>query len=347
MTPPDDVDLVVAFIIEYPAGPELQKRQVIARVDPDGLASVEGAQDLDDTWTITNFIKRGQFDPWTQTGEVINWPYPFPPLACCPNLPNPNEAYGISDLTPDLIELNNVLNFVASNVSKILKFYAHPKTVATGVNASQISMGVDDVLCLPSPDRKLQILEMHSDLASSLRFMETLRADADEQSRVPAVALGRQSELLKGQLSGVAIQLMFQPAVKKRLLKQAPLMDVWCGESLRDLLVLGGFVPIEQYQDTQVELHWPAMLPTVDDSQAAQTAVLLQQLGSRNKRSYLASVTTPPSKQKIAAQPTPVTVTPPTVAKPATARTTDTSSAPQMPPLLRTNHQATVAIIGQ
>ena len=60
VTAPDDCELVLAYVIEYPGTNEWQKRQVIARVDPDGLAGVAGEFDLDDTWTITNYMRKGR-----------------------------------------------------------------------------------------------------------------------------------------------------------------------------------------------------------------------------------------------------------------------------------------------
>lgn len=277
VTAPDDCTLTLAYIIEYPGTDQWQKRQVIARIDPDGLAEVEGPQDLDDYWTITNYQRRGQSGSWVQRGAPEVWPYPFAPIFCCQNLPNPNEAWGQPDLTPDLIEINKTLNFIQSNTARIIKFHAHPMKYAIGVQAAQLQVSVDEILCLPASDSKLNILEMHSDLSSSLKFAETLRNDMDEQSRVPSVALGRLEGLPRGNISGVALELLFQPLIEKTIQKQR-----LYGRLIRDIcraaLVISNTIPFEGYEDYEINLHWQNLLP-VDDLAAAQTAMLLKQIG--------------------------------------------------------------------
>jgi hypothetical protein len=276
VTAPDDCSLTLAYVIEYPGVADWQKRQIIARVDPDGLAGVAGEYDLDDTWTITNYARKGQAGTWFQVGDVEQWPYPFAPVLCCQNLPNPNESWGVPDLPHDLINQNKVLNFIQSNTSRIIKFHGHPKTYATGLSASQINIGIDDLLCLPSPDSKLQNLEMHGNLKDQLDFAAVIRSDMDEQSRVPAVALGRLEDLPKGNISGVALQLLFQPLVEKTVQKQR-LYGRLIREIARAALVLAGKIGIEDYDDYQIDLHWQNLLP-IDDLAAAQTALILQQL---------------------------------------------------------------------
>ena len=277
VTDPEDCDLHLAYIIEYPGTNDLQKRQIIARVDPDGLAAVAGPQELDDTWTITNYLRKGQLGSWLQVGESEEWPYPFAPILTCQNLPNPNEAWGKPDLTPDLINQNKVLNFIQSNTSRIIKYHGHPITFATGVQASQISISVDDVLCLPAPDSKLEKLAAHSDLGGLLNFAAVVRDDMDEQSRVPSVALGRLESLPKGNISGVALQLLFQPLIEKTVMKQR-LYGKLIREICRAVLVIAELISVEQFEDYKIEVHWQNLLP-VDDLAAAQTGLLLVQLG--------------------------------------------------------------------
>jgi hypothetical protein len=277
ITSPDDCSLVLAYIIEYPTSGDFQKKQIIARVDPDAQADTVGEYDLDDTWTITNYMRRSHTATWYQVGEAEEWDYPFPPIFPNQNLPNPNESWGVPDLTPDLINQNKVLNFIQSNTSRIIKFHGHPKTYATGLSASQINIGVDDLLCLPSPDSKIQNLEMHGNLTEQMNFTSIIRSDMDEQSRVPAVALGRLVDLPKGNLSGVALQLLFQPLIEKTTQKRR-----LYGRGIRDVtraaLVIAGLIPLEQYEDYKIGLHWLPLLP-IDNLASAQEALLLQQLG--------------------------------------------------------------------
>jgi hypothetical protein len=186
----------------------------------------------------------------------------------------------VPDLTPDLINQNKVLNFIQSNTSRIIKFHGHPKTYATGLSASQINIGVDDLICLPSPDSKLNNLEMHGNLADQLNFAAIIRSDMDEQSRVPAVALGRMESLPRGNISGVALQLLFQPLIEKTTLKRR-VYGCLIRDVSRAALVVAGLIALEEYEDYPIALHWKNLLPT-DDLQSAQTALILKQLNVSN-----------------------------------------------------------------
>jgi hypothetical protein len=277
ITDPEDCDLHLAYIIEYPRKGDMQKRQVIARVDIGIDLEITGDYDLQDTWTITNYMRKGQTGQWFQVGTPEEWLYPFAPIFTCQNLPNPNEAWGIPDLTEDLIQMNKSLNFVLSSFARILKYHGHPKTWVKGVNASQIQLGIDDVIVLGSVDAEIGMLELTSNLQSFLAFLADLRADMDEQSRVPAVALGRETALPKGQISGVALQMLFQPLIEKTQQKQR-LYGKLIREVSRAALVLAGKIDVSQYEDYDIDLQWQSMLP-VDDLASAQEALLLKQLG--------------------------------------------------------------------
>lgn len=278
VTPPDDCDLILAFIIEYPLNDEWQKRQIIARVDPDGLAGIAGDYDLDDTWTITTYMRRGQAGSWSKVGEQDVWPWPFPPIFTNQNMTNPNEPWGLPDLTNDIIELNQVLNFIESNTSRILKYHAHPKTWGKGFRASQMTVGVDDVFIIEAMDGTLQNLEMHSDLKSSLTFIQDLRASMDELSRIPGVATGRLVDFQGlARISGIALMILYQPLIEKTTQKQR-LYGRLIREVCRAALVMAGLLTLEEYEAYPIELHWQDLLP-VDDLEAAQTATMLQNLG--------------------------------------------------------------------
>jgi hypothetical protein len=138
-------------------------------------------------------------------------------------------------------------------------------------------MAVDDLTILQSDSAQLQNLEMSSDLSSSLNFAATIRSDMDEQSRVPAVALGRQADLPKGNISGVALTLMFQPLIEKTIQKQR-LYGKLVREITRAALVIAGVISLDEYEAYAIELRWRNLLP-VDDLAAAQTALVHQQLG--------------------------------------------------------------------
>lgn len=138
-------------------------------------------------------------------------------------------------------------------------------------------MAVDDLICLPDPSSKLEKLAAMDNFNGLLAFAANIRDDMDEQSRVPAVALGRLESLPKGNISGVALQLLFQPLIEKTVQKQR-LYGKLIREITRAALVLAGLISIEQFEDFKIDVHWQNLLP-IDDLAAAQTGLLLLQLG--------------------------------------------------------------------
>jgi hypothetical protein len=288
-TMPGDVDTVLAFIVSYSVWDETSRtrreyRQVIERVDPDNdAAQWADSLDPDTTWLITDQTRTqtgSANTPWLTTDQN-EWQHPFPPIFHWQNLPNPNEACGMPDLTADIIQANKDINFTQSNIQKILEWHASPLTYATGLRNTTLQRDPDVVLALPD-GADLKNLEMASDLSSSLNFLATLRANMDEQSKVPAVALGRQSELPKGNLSGVALELLFMPLLQKTNMKR-PLL----GEALEQLcgavLVLGGFQA--EIGELEIITNWPQVLPH-DPAADWQVAPVKNQMGV-SKRTLL------------------------------------------------------------
>ena len=258
---PDDIEQVVAYTIQYPAidpqtGKPITLRQLIER---DGQ-----------TWRVTDQRSTPGSMTWQTISEAV-WPYAWPPIVDCQNLPCPNEYWGISDLEDDLLQLNAAINFVLSNIARILRYHAHPKTWGRGFSASQLNIGVDETIVLPSPDAELHNLEMVSDLSSSISVYERLREALHEVARVPEVATGKLDRA--GALSGVALKILYQPLIEKTESKRRTYGDLLV-EVNRRLLALGGYG-----EENRTLIHWPELLP-VDARAEAETALLHQQLGA-------------------------------------------------------------------
>lgn len=206
---------------------------------------------------------------WTTTNEQ-NWPYAWPPIVDCQNLPAPNEFWGISDIEPDILEINSGINFVISNMARIIKYHAHPKTWGKGFSANELKIAVDETLVLPSPDAELHNLEMQTDLTSSNEFYKRLKEALHEVSHTPEVATGKLESA--GNLSGLALQILYSPLVEKTETKRLLYGDMLV-ELNRRLLEIGGFG-----KDNITELQWQAVLPE-DEKQKRETALVDKQLG--------------------------------------------------------------------
>jgi len=159
---------------------------------------------------------------------------------------------------------------VLSNLARIIRFHAHPKTWGRGFLADQLKVAVDETIVLPSPDAELHNLEMESDLSSSIAFYERLREALHEISRIPEVATGKLDRT--GQLSGVALAILYQPLLEKTESKRRTYGDMLV-ELNRRLLALGGYG-----EENHTVIHWPELLPR-DMLQERQAALLDEQLG--------------------------------------------------------------------
>lgn len=246
---PDDIDTVeryeIMYVIETENGSEGRK-EVTMR---DGGA-----------WLVQYYISPKNTGKWVLEREEP-WLYPFAPIIHWQNLPNAGSTYGRSDIE-DVMELQDRLNFVAGNISKVIRYHAHPKTWGVGFagDVGRVSWGADEMVTVPSTDGKIQNLEMQSDLASSLQYLTQLRQVTFDLSRT--VDISSMSDKL-GSLTNFGLRVLYQDATAKIQSKREI-----CGDALADLngrlLQLGG------YDVPGGTVVWQEMLPVDDSEQIAE-----------------------------------------------------------------------------
>jgi len=255
----DDHERVLGYRVQFPTVDPETGRPVVLRqsIVPDGAR-----------WLIRD-EKAFSGERWITVSETI-WPYEFSPIVDCQNLPNPHDYWGISDVEDDALRLNDAINFLLSNLVRIVRYHAHPKTWGRGFRADQLDLSVDETIVLPSPDAELRNLEMQSDLDSSIKLYLRLREAFHEIVRIPEVATGRIEGV--GSLSGIALQILYQPLVEKTETKRRLYGDLLV-ELNRRLLAIAGFG-----DDLMTTLHWPELIPGDPDAEA-KTLLMWQQLG--------------------------------------------------------------------
>jgi hypothetical protein len=246
----DDIADVFRYRIQFTAmgrdGRAVNRRQDIERDD--------GGR-----WGITNWIARGG-GRWEPDGDEWKpaWRWPWPPIVDCQNLVNPHEFYGLSDLED--LSLQDGVNFTASNVLRVLRYHAHPKTWGKGIGKTDIEIGADDVLLLKNDKGELHNLEMQSDLGSSLEFLRELRNGFLASARVPRMD---PAQVNVGALSGFALKVLYGDLLEKTGVKRCTYGDLLV-ELNRRLCELGGHGP-----ERITALHWQDPLP--EDEQAEMT----------------------------------------------------------------------------
>lgn len=126
-------------------------------------------------WLTQTYIKPKGRQRWQTKGELSIWDSILSPIIDVQHLPDAVRKYGKPDITTDLRKLNDGVNRVASDVSRILKHHAFPKTVVTGATSGDInSSEIGGLYSIANSDAKVVNLEMESDLASSMGYLDTL-----------------------------------------------------------------------------------------------------------------------------------------------------------------------------
>lgn len=251
ITNPEDVGLVTGYEMRYNIG-ETARRETTEVYGYDDMGRVL-------SWVVTNYqANRNTGGRWQIIDEVL-WEYEFPPIIHWKNLPNANDCYGRSD-QEDLIELQDRLNFVASNISKIIRYHAHPKTWGRGAGlGNRVSWGADEIVMVNGQDAMLQNLEMQSDLVSSQQFHSDLRTALMEISRT--VDLTSMKDKV-GSLTNFGLRVLYNDALDKNSTKRDNM-----GEMLRDLI--HRLLVLDNRTGDPGRVIWPDPLP-IDKTEALQ-----------------------------------------------------------------------------
>jgi hypothetical protein len=290
-TDPDDVETPVQYTIEW-TGPgsaadgvrgatPIHHRQTIAR-DATYVGPRRGAHAQ--RWQIVDEQAEGH-GPW-KTLSVVNWPYAWPPILDCQNLPQPNLYYGLPDLTPDVLDLIEALNYVASNIVRITRHHAHPKTWGRGFRAQDMKLAVNEIMVLPSENAELRNLEMMGNLGFSHKTLDTLREVLHELAAVPEVTSGKLENI--GPLSGVALGILYSPLTDRTTTKRAtygPMLEALAVHLLElSPLAHGSYGrgseawPAPGFRGARADLLWPDVGPS-NQLEKRQALLLEKQLG--------------------------------------------------------------------
>lgn len=207
------------------------------------------------TWVITE-EESTKANTWQIMAERA-WPWTFAPVFMCQNLPHPNDIWGLSDL--EEADINDAINWTASNINRILRFHAHPKTIGTGFAADKLkNTSVDQFWAIDDPAAKVYNLEMQSDLASAYQMLTALK---ETYSKVTAIPDLDPEKVNVGALSGFALRILYGDLLEKTNVKR-----VTYGALLSDvnaaLLEMNGFG-----QGLHVDTVWGDPLPASTQEQ--------------------------------------------------------------------------------
>jgi hypothetical protein len=194
-------------------------------------------------------------------------------------LPNPVGFYGRDELPH--AELNDAINRVASDVSRILRFHAYPRTIGTGFEAGTVqATAIDDFWTIPNENARVFNLEMGSDLTASMRFLQTLTEAFLGESRVNI--LNGDPQNVKG-VTNLAIRALYMDMIAKN-----EVLRRHYGRGIQDLsqrlLMLGG-----RRFDVAPTVHWGDALP-MDQREAVEIVARQVDVGVLSKESAAAKL---------------------------------------------------------
>lgn len=252
ITAEDDIDEVVSYQLIWKSGDNWKRHRIDSQENG--------------TWFVTEEISFQGDAKWKVMDDYA-WPYTFAPIIMAQNVTMPNKVWGTSDLAN--ADLNDQINNVSSNINRILRYHAHPRTIGTGFQASALqNTAVDQFFTIPSEAANVFNLEMQSDLASSYAFEQELKDAFYEISGIPNL---NPKTVNVGALSGFALRILYGDLLAKTNAKRNT-YGAMLSEINTALLQLNGM------GDMPVRNVWADPLPE-NQAEEAQTLTIDRQNG--------------------------------------------------------------------
>jgi hypothetical protein len=269
-TTPHDCDTVIRYIIRY---------NYMRGKDEIAFKEVTELNDKG-KWEVITYEDAGS--GYVELSREV-WGWSFAPIIHWQNLPAAGSPYGQADITDDVIMLQDRLNFIASNISKIIRYHAHPKTFTINAGAPKTESWGSDQMIQFSGDANTSIanLEMQSDLASSEAFFTSMRQALFDITRT--VDIDSIADKL-GALTNFGLKVLYQDSLAKIHTKRELYGDALIELNSR-LLEMNGM------NNDAGEILWPDVMPVngleqSDELQADIAMGILDQQTACNIKGY-------------------------------------------------------------
>lgn len=293
ITDPQDIETVIEYrqtwaVFERSADGEVERSYLRRERTKRLTAEEDGQITYLEAWEIVLQEKsRRTGDKWEDVSTIAWAPegssdyYSFPPIIHGQNLPIDDSPYGESDLE-DLIPIQDSLNYIVSNIKKIIRHHAHPKTVVTGGSLRDAGSGksssdpkggnppalaADTLIEFQNPEAKVYNLEMESDLVSSMAFLNFLVESLYDLSDTVNIATIKDK---LGQLTNFGLKVLYKDAIDK-LQDKRDLYGAFLEElNWRMLALIYGEDAIER---GSVKIVWPSDVMPQDDREESEVVI--------------------------------------------------------------------------
>ncbi len=212
-------------------------------------------------------------------------PYGFIPFIIFPNLRQPKQFWGMSDI-PAIVEPQKELNRALSQLSRILEVSGNPIAVLEGVESSEdIQVRPGAVWNLPN-DTKAYLLDLlqGGGIRLHIDYIDMVYRTLHDISESPRAAYGGVERDLSGVALEVELQSLLQRVSRKRLIRTGVyrrrnemILKLWARFSGQDLTAVAQRV------------CWGQVLPQ-DRASQSQNEQLLVQSGVHSRRTAMDSL---------------------------------------------------------
>ena len=233
---------------------------------------------LTELWTVQEFVLYLDNDIIDRKPN----PYGFIPFIIFPNLRQPKQFWGVSDI-PQLQEPQKELNRALSQLSRILEVSGNPIAVLEGVESSEdIQVKPGAVWNLPG-DTKAYLLDLlqGGGIRLHIDYIDLVYRTMHDLAESPRAAYGGIERELSGTALEVELQSLLQKVKRKRLIRNY----VYKKRNEMVLSLWAKFTREDLTQNSQ-RVCWGQVLPQ-DRNREAQNEQLLIQSGVHSRRTAM------------------------------------------------------------
>ena len=239
-----------------------------------------GEPNADDT--VTEYWTPELFEVWRGnelTSREPN-PYGFLPFVLFPNIREPKQHWGASDVPP-LVESNRELNRAFSQLSQILELSGNPIAVLEGVQGSQ-DIAVEPGAVWEVPESaKAYLLDLLQGGGVALHrdYIDLVYRAMHDLGESPRTAFGHNPQ----GLSGIALNTELDPIARKVMRKQRIRTAVYERRASLALALLARFGGLDT-EGLRPVMQWGPILPIDRSRQVADERALVES-GISSRRS--------------------------------------------------------------
>ncbi len=260
------------------------------RLDAAAVESEFGFSPRSPESEIVELWTERDFNLYVDGAEVVTRPndYGFIPFVIFPNLRDPKEFWGVSDLV-SVMESQRELNRAMSQLSRILELSGNPVAVLENVESSEdIAVRPGAVWNIPE-DARAYLLDLLQGGGVNLhiKYIDMLYRALHDLSESPPASFGA----IDKDLSGVALEMELQPLLQKVARKRIVRTAAYNRRNAMMLRLLTRFAGEEfgDFPERRLRVIWKPVLPK-DIERRIDGEQVMVQAGIHSRRTAMTEI---------------------------------------------------------